>query len=333
VSHPGSTPRIGIGVALVVRFGPADVGRRITLRRRLPDVPPGEPDLGDVVGVLESWIDGVLSLRRRTGEVVQVPAATVVAGRVVAPELSAAALSEVADETWRAHESARIGDWRLRWHDDVTHRPNSVLAVGDPGLPVDEALDAAVRWYAERGATAAVMTPVPAPITEVCAARGWRQERRTQVLAAATADLAAVTEPERTDGVRVVLTPDLPDDWPAVLPGLQNPPTFDRYRELLTSTPNVAFATARDSAGEPLAVARGAVASGWMNLTNIEVLPTAQRRGLGAALPLALARWSLEQRATHAFLQVWPDNDVALRLYGRLGFTLHHEYAYCVPPA
>src|SRR5687767_8667983 len=116
VSRPGSSPRVGLGAALVVRFGPADVGRRITLRRRLPDGSPDAGRLSDVVGVLEAWTDGVLRLRRRTGELVEVPAHTVVAGRVVAPEVSAAALSELADDTWRPHESARLGDWRLRWH-------------------------------------------------------------------------------------------------------------------------------------------------------------------------------------------------------------------------
>src|SRR6478735_4130245 len=65
---PVSRPFVGIGVPMVVRFGPADVGRRVTLRRRLLDAEPGEPALGDVVGVLESWSAGVLTLRKRSGE-------------------------------------------------------------------------------------------------------------------------------------------------------------------------------------------------------------------------------------------------------------------------
>ncbi|MCD0447971.1 hypothetical protein LO762_01990 [Actinocorallia sp. API 0066] len=59
---------------------PADVGRRVSLRRRLPT---GE--YSDVVGVLESWADGVLRVRRRTDEVVEVPAAILAAGKVVPP--------------------------------------------------------------------------------------------------------------------------------------------------------------------------------------------------------------------------------------------------------
>ncbi|RAY14527.1 hypothetical protein DPM19_16025 [Actinomadura craniellae] len=58
----------------------ADVGQRVSLRRRLPS---GE--YSDVVGVLESWQDDVLRIRRRTGETVEVPRGIIVAGKVVPP--------------------------------------------------------------------------------------------------------------------------------------------------------------------------------------------------------------------------------------------------------
>lgn len=65
---------------LVVTVTPADVGQRVSLRRRLPT---GE--YSDVVGLLESWSHGTLQVRRRTGELVEVPEEIVVAGKVVPP--------------------------------------------------------------------------------------------------------------------------------------------------------------------------------------------------------------------------------------------------------
>ena len=65
---------------LVVSITPSDVGQRISLRRRLPT---GE--YSDVVGVLESWSGGVLVVRRRTDELVEVPEAIMVAAKVVPP--------------------------------------------------------------------------------------------------------------------------------------------------------------------------------------------------------------------------------------------------------
>jgi hypothetical protein len=65
---------------LVVTVTRADVGQRVSLRRRL-----SSGQYSDVVGVLESWSEGMLQVRRRTGELVEVPEAIVVAGKVVPP--------------------------------------------------------------------------------------------------------------------------------------------------------------------------------------------------------------------------------------------------------
>ncbi|PRY01959.1 hypothetical protein [Allonocardiopsis opalescens] len=61
-----------------VSVSAADTGRRVSVRRRLPS-----GWLGDVVGVLEFWRDGVLGIRRRDGSVTEVTEASLVAGRVV----------------------------------------------------------------------------------------------------------------------------------------------------------------------------------------------------------------------------------------------------------
>jgi hypothetical protein len=60
--------------------GTGDAGMRIVLRRRLR-----EGGLGDLLGVLESWGDGVVRLRDRHGTVHAVPEADVVAAKRVPP--------------------------------------------------------------------------------------------------------------------------------------------------------------------------------------------------------------------------------------------------------
>ena len=56
---------------------PGDVGARVTLRHAVHD------GVSDVVGILESWSSGVLSVRRRDGSVVTVDESSLVAARVV----------------------------------------------------------------------------------------------------------------------------------------------------------------------------------------------------------------------------------------------------------
>jgi hypothetical protein len=68
---------------LVVRVTPADVGSRVSLRLR-----HDATTLTDVVGHLESWEHDELVVRRRDGREVRIPAADLVAGKVV-PEAPA----------------------------------------------------------------------------------------------------------------------------------------------------------------------------------------------------------------------------------------------------
>src|SRR5687768_7500372 len=112
---PPSGPHAG--ALAVVRVGPADVGRRVSLRRLASG--PGEPvRYRDAVGELVRWQGGVLTVRRRNGELVEVPEALLVAGKVVPdPPVRrrrdpgtepdpATALEEVAARTWPAPDEA-----------------------------------------------------------------------------------------------------------------------------------------------------------------------------------------------------------------------------------
>ncbi|MDA0563024.1 hypothetical protein LG943_01535 [Streptomonospora sp. S1-112] len=57
---------------------PRHIGRRAAVRVRLP-----EGGFRDIVGVLESWQDGVIRMRRRDGSVTEVTAADVAGSRIV----------------------------------------------------------------------------------------------------------------------------------------------------------------------------------------------------------------------------------------------------------
>ncbi len=57
-----------------------DVGRRVLLRRRLPN-----GYLTDAIGELESWSGGVLVVHTKDGSHVEVAEETLVAGKVVPP--------------------------------------------------------------------------------------------------------------------------------------------------------------------------------------------------------------------------------------------------------
>ena len=63
-----------------VEVGPGDSGVRISLRRKLPG-----GGLGDVLGDLLSWADGLVRIQRRDGSIVEVEASKVVAAKRIPP--------------------------------------------------------------------------------------------------------------------------------------------------------------------------------------------------------------------------------------------------------
>ena len=66
---------------LVVRLTAADVGQRVVIRWR-----PGDSEqLTDVLGILEEFSDQSASVRTRDGQLVVIPRARALAGKVVPP--------------------------------------------------------------------------------------------------------------------------------------------------------------------------------------------------------------------------------------------------------
>ncbi|NEE58615.1 GNAT family N-acetyltransferase, partial [Streptomyces sp. SID8455] len=55
-----------MGGRLEVRITPADVGKRVSVRRR-PEGDGAGAEFTDTVGVLTSWNDGVVSITRKSG--------------------------------------------------------------------------------------------------------------------------------------------------------------------------------------------------------------------------------------------------------------------------
>jgi ribosomal protein S18 acetylase RimI-like enzyme len=70
----------------------------------------------------------------------------------------------------------------------------------------------------------------------------------------------------------------------------------------------------------------------WLGLSDLWVSAEHRRRGLAVVVLDELLAWGAERGATTAYLQVPLDNAGALALYERVGFTVHHTYAYLQPP-
>jgi ribosomal protein S18 acetylase RimI-like enzyme len=307
-----------------------DVGRRVSVRRRV------DGGLTDVLGHLLDLTDDRVEVLAR-GVVVTMDRAAVTSAKVVppaparrgwtVPQVSAADLQQICWAGWPAREHERLGDWALRAHGGITGRANSAMAVGDPGAPVEEALDRTARWYADRGLPPLVQLPLADPANHRMSAAGWERLHVTGVqVAPVAAVLAAVPPPS----LRVMVEPTPSDDWLSLMHDLD--PDVGAHVAILTGPQVVGFATLYDGA-DPVGIGRVSVEGQWCGITSVDVAGSARRRGIGTQVMAGLLAWAQQHGATASYLQVRTGNAAALRLYDALGYVTHHPYCYRAPTA
>ncbi|MGN6688915.1 MAG: GNAT family N-acetyltransferase [Actinomycetales bacterium] len=325
------------------------VGNRVSVRRRLPD-----GSLGDVVGEVipptptASRNPGaVVEVRRRTGDVVTLDPNDVVAARVVPPapprrpRVAPDELLEVGAATWPAAVEDLLGSWRLRASGGFTRRANAVYPVGGAegaGLPLPEALQRLVWWYRERGLPPQLVAPVGGDLAAALREQGWRSEHRL---------LEQVARAEETRGLLhtalehqpaaehpVGLAAELTDGWLRLARGLALTDVTDEVRAVLTPPPGSGVQVCLAALGPaeaPSAVARIAVRGRWASISALRTAPDARRQGLALRVMLALVDWAVAHGAAYLHLQVDADNEVALPLYGRIGFATALEQQWWHP--
>jgi N-acetylglutamate synthase len=308
----------------------ADVGRRVSVRRAV------EGGLTDVLGYLLDLTDDRLEVLAH-GTVTSLDRAAVTAAKVVpeatprrgwdVPAVSPDDMQRICWAGWPARDVERLGDWTLRAHDGITGRANSAMAVGDPGLPLPEALRRTAQWYDERGLPPLLQLPLADPANAVMAAEGWARLHVTIVQVAPIEPLLAEL-PERDD-LRAVTEAVPSQDWRSLMHDLDTGDP-ESHVAILTGPQRVGFATLYRGE-QPVGIGRVSVEGEWAGVTSVDVAPDVRRQGIGSAVMGALLRWAAGQGATSSYLQVRAGNAAALRLYDALGYVTHHPYTYRSP--
>lgn len=305
--------------------------------------PTGGPAFTDVLGIMESWGDGLTAVRSESGEVTEIRLADIVSGKPVPPRpsvrhrVSAEDAERRALASWPASETEPLGDWVLRASGGFSARANSVLAVGDPGTSFGAAVETVRAFYGGRGLPAWAQVVVGSDVHHAFESAGWVPARPgeddTQFqIASVSAALRVVrrTLPQVSPTVAMSTTAGaawLADEEHALAHG-------DTARAVLERPDEVAFAEVRLDRpdGPVIAKGRAAYADDWVGMSNVWVSPEHRRQGIAVVVLAALLEWAAERGAVTAYLQTRGDNPAALALYERLGFLTHHAYRYLAAP-
>jgi len=234
------------------------------------------------------------------------------------------ALEDVSARAWPALHQARLGGWRLNASTGHTGRANTCWALEAADRPLAEALAAVEVWYAGHGLPTRFKTvdgaPHPAGIEDFLRAEGFSPNTETRVM---TGPVGGTN-----DGVILEAEPD------AAFQGLLFETLYrdradaeERLATLRRIAQPVRFARIEQD-GRAIAVGAVAVDGDWAGVSVMRTSPEHRRQGLAGRIISALLGFAAEQCASRSYLQVEVNNETAVALYEKLGFTTAYQYRY-----
>jgi ribosomal protein S18 acetylase RimI-like enzyme len=161
---------------------------------------------------------------------------------------------------------------------------------------------------------------------------GYDREAHSEVHTASAATVAARSA--RTDGPPVLATSHLEEHWLEAFLRVEGHDFTlgDMYRTIMSAIgPAARFATVQVQE-EIVGVGMAVTERGWAGLFNLATAQDMRGRGVATTIIADLADWSIEQGAERLYLQVMSSNNIAKRLYAKLGFSYLYGYHYRTEP-
>ena len=237
-------------------------------------------------------------------------------------------LEVIAFHSWPAREIVPLGDWIMRADAGVTRRANSVFPYGDPGLPLDEAIEYVVNFYRSRDLVPrfqVTKASVPRGLDDTLAKHGFAYEMKTYCHTCKIEDVLKVG-----GGYKVDMSSEPDDEW------------FSSYSRISGHSAEVlrvrkgifermpvekSFASVRER-GAVIGISIGVIHRGYLGIFGVRTDEEHMRKGVAKSINRALVSWAEDRGAKEAYLQVEADNNSAIQLYESLGFRKKFEYWY-----
>ena len=225
------------------------------------------------------------------------------------------ALLGAARRAFPSFEEAVVAGWHLRSDPELPNRrANCAWAVGEPAVPLIEAIDEVVAWFSDRDRRPIVLTEPGSPVDIALA--DWEVQAATDLMTAPIVGGGGVPAAESVE------------TWSLAWARIRD--VSDAHRTALAERlGDIDAVGAVHRAGtNPVAVGLGVAEGPMVGVFNVATAAGHRRRGHATRITEALMAWGAARGASTAYLQVEASNPGAAALYRVLGFTTTCRYHY-----
>jgi ribosomal protein S18 acetylase RimI-like enzyme len=265
----------------------------------------------DVLGTLLSWDASTCVVAPESGAPVTIARADIVTGKPIPPRgsvrqrVSPREAEIRALPLWTSPTTRPLGEWVLRVVEGErgrgSRRANSCLALGEPGLPLEQAAAQVEGFYREHDREVLVQAEAGSAVETALVALGWRVLEPLDSPYLVGSLVMAHRAAGSDDGVVTVV---------------------DETRVLATVTVE----------GAEVGRVRGELNADWLWVHGLHVDESRRRHGLGRRLVAGLLEAAAETGAGTVWLEVDRENTPAWMLYAGLGLREHHLCRYLQAP-
>lgn len=242
---------------------------------------------------------------------------------------------ELAMNAWPAQETHYYDGWVLRFTEGYTKRANSINPLYSSSIELDRKVLNCEAIYEEKG-----LRPIfklseyakPNHLDEVLALKGYKRldEVSVQVLDLKRSGCNFI--PEKTPmNPRLLVEEEMTQEWIQAYircSGIHDPVTIGIMTNLLFCISRKVLTICLFIEEDPIACAFGVSEGETIGFFDVVTHKDARNQGHATLMMKELIRQSLNKGMTIAYLQVLTDNQIAMELYKKLGFTENYRYWY-----
>lgn len=231
-------------------------------------------------------------------------------------------IEKTATRAWPAETTKLYEHWLLRKNKGVTKRANSVFTIGEMPERSDWLAEIELFYEAQNITPCFYITEAtPRELDCILQENNYKVGPKLSILSATSEGV--IEKIAENDQYRIEVSNEVSSHWMTSFLTLEG--HSEKHREAFQTI----FRGIRLTKGfislyldeEVVAVATIASEHGWGYVSNVVVNTKYRRRGIASQLLLHLAKWALAQHTEHLFMQVLANNEPALHLYQKLGFT------------